>query len=80
MAPSHTAAVATMLNLPDGATGTTTIESKTNFLRPGPVGATLRAVSEPLHKGRRTQVWQTSILNDGQLLAVVSRTQLILYP
>lgn len=74
----NTAAVATMLNLPDGATGTTTIESKSNFFAPAPVGATVRATATPLHRGRRTQVWQTRVERDGRLIAVVTQTQMIL--
>lgn len=71
-------ALATMVNLPDGA-GTTTLESKTNFLRGGQEGQTLRGETRPLHRGRRTQVWQTSILDpDGKLLAQVTQTQMVL--
>lgn len=71
-------AAATLLNLPDGA-GTTTIESKTNFFAPAPVGTTIRGQTEPLHRGRRTMVWQTRITNaEGRLLAVVTQTQLVL--
>src|SRR5713226_9197921 len=53
-------ACATILNLSGGA-GTTTIESKTNFLAPAPVGTTVRAECTPIHRGRRTMVWQTRI-------------------
>ena len=74
----NTAAVATMLNLPDGATGTTTLESKTNFFAPAPVGAVVRAIATPLHRGRRTQVWQTRVERDGRLIASVTQTQMIL--
>lgn len=74
----NTAAVATILNLPEGAAGTTTIESKTNFLAAAPVGATITATATPLHRGRRTQVWQTRIEREGRLLASVVQTQLIL--
>src|SRR5258705_10436327 len=52
-------AVATVLNLPAGAT-TTTLESKTNFFaagRPGPP----RAGSTPLHRGKRSRVWQPKV-------------------
>jgi 1,4-dihydroxy-2-naphthoyl-CoA hydrolase len=69
---------ATFINLPEGANGTTTMESKTNFLRPVQVGATLIATATPLHKGRRTQVWTTRIEDDGKLVAVVTQTQIIL--
>jgi len=72
-------ATATMLNLPDGAGGTTTIESKTNFVAPAAVGSTVTAECVPVHRGRRTMVWQTSIHNDeGRLVAMVTQTQLVL--
>ncbi|WP_223825759.1 PaaI family thioesterase, partial [Enterobacter roggenkampii] len=51
---------ATIINLPEGKT-TTTIESKTNFLRPIRIGDTATATAIPLHKGRTTMVWQTTI-------------------
>jgi 1,4-dihydroxy-2-naphthoyl-CoA hydrolase len=71
-------AAATVLNLPDGA-GTTTIESKTNFLAASPVGTTVTGESVPLHRGRRTMVWQTTIRNaDGHPVGVVIQTQLVL--
>lgn len=68
----------TFLNLPEGA-GTTTIESKTNFIAAAPLGARVRGEATPLHRGRRTQVWQTRItLSDGRLVALVTQTQLVL--
>lgn len=68
----------TALNLAKGS-ATTTIESKTNFLRPLPLGETARAVCVPLHRGRTTMVWQTSILRaDGAVAAIVTQTQLVL--
>ena len=73
-------ACGTGLNLPAGA-GTTTIESKTNFFRAGSVGATLVAECVPLHRGRRTMVWQTQVRDDGgRLLAQVVQTQIVLPP
>lgn len=75
-------AVATMLNLPEGATGTTTLESKTNFLGAAPSGATVHARCTPLHRGRSTQVWQTELWierDDGpRKVAFVSQTQMVL--
>lgn len=72
-------AAATVINLPDGARGTTTIESKTNFVGRAMAGATVRAVATPVHRGRQTQVWQTRIeTGDGRLMAVVTQTQLVL--
>ncbi len=71
-------AVATVLNLPAGA-GTTTIESKTNFLAPAPHGSIVRAECTPIHRGKRTMVWHTRIsTSEGRLVAVVTQTQLVL--
>jgi uncharacterized protein (TIGR00369 family) len=72
--------VGTMLNLPEGA-GTTTIESKTNFIAAAPVGTRVTAEATPLHRGRRTMVWQTRITTaEGRLVALVTQTQLVLEP
>ncbi len=71
-------AVATVLNLPEGKS-TTTIESKTNFLGPAPVGSTVTGETTPIHRGRRTMVWQTRITTaEGKLVAVVTQTQMVL--
>ena len=69
---------ATMINLPEGRT-TTTLESKTNFLRPIRIGDTARARCVPLHKGRTTMVWQTTITRgDGKPAAIVTQTQVVI--
>ena len=69
---------ATMINLPQGKT-TTTLESKTNFLRPIRIGDTARARCVPLHKGRTTMVWQTTITRgDGKTAAIVTQTQVVI--
>jgi uncharacterized protein (TIGR00369 family) len=67
-----------MLNLPEGASGTATIESKTNFL--GAVRAgTVTATSTPLHAGRTTIVVETSVHDSsGRLVAKVTQTQIVL--
>jgi uncharacterized protein (TIGR00369 family) len=71
-------ACATAINLRDGA-GTTTIESKTNFLAPVPVGTKVTGECLPLHRGKRTMVWQTRITSqEGRLLGVVTQTQMVL--
>jgi uncharacterized protein (TIGR00369 family) len=71
-------ATGTILNLPDGA-GTTTIESKTNFIAAAPLGARIIGEAAPVHLGRRTMVWQTRIsTGEGRLVAVVMQTQLVL--
>ncbi len=70
-------AIGTVLNLPRGA-ATTTIESKTNFLAAGR-GAELIGESVPLHIGRNTMVWQTTIRDaEARRVAVVTQTQLVL--
>jgi len=73
-------AVATVVNLRAGET-TTTIESKTNFLAPAPVGATITATATPVHRGGRTHVWQTRIeTGEGRLVALTTQTQIVLRP
>lgn len=71
-------AIGTVLNLRTGQS-TTTVESKTNFFAGAAVGTTVTAESVPLHRGRRTQVWETRLTNDsGRLLAKVTQTQMVL--
>lgn len=73
-------AVGTSLNLRPGQ-GTTTLESKTNFFAAGREGETVTAESTPLHRGRRTQVWETVVRGaDGRVLAKVTQTQFVLEP
>ena len=70
-------ATATIVNLPPGAS-TTTLESKTNFFAAGTAGV-VRAEATPLHRGKRTQVWQTRITDaSGRLLALTTQTQMVL--
>ena len=70
-------ATGTVLNLPPGAT-TTTLESKTNFFAAGRPG-TVRAESTPLHRGKRTMVWQTRVTDaGGRLLSLTIQTQMVL--
>jgi 1,4-dihydroxy-2-naphthoyl-CoA hydrolase len=69
---------ATILNLKEG-TWTTTIESKTNFIGPAPVGTTVTGECTPVHRGKRTMVWQTRITTaEGKLVALVTQTQMVL--
>jgi 1,4-dihydroxy-2-naphthoyl-CoA hydrolase len=74
-------AAGTVINLPEGH-ATATIESKTNFIAGAQVGATLIGEATPVHRGRRTQVWQTRITleADGGLVAQVTQTQIVLEP
>jgi len=72
-------AAATIINLPDDAKGTTTIESKTNFMGGAKEGTTVVAIATPVHRGRRTQVWQTRLeTEEGKLVALVTQTQMVL--
>ena len=71
-------AIGGVLNLAPG-TRTTTLESKTNFIGGAKEGTTVTATATPVHRGRRTQVWQTRLeTEDGRLVAIVTQTQLVL--
>jgi 1,4-dihydroxy-2-naphthoyl-CoA hydrolase len=73
-------AYVTALNLTNGA-GTTTLESKTNFLASAPEGASVFGECVALHRGKRTMVWQTRVTReDGAIVAVVTQTQMVLEP
>jgi uncharacterized protein (TIGR00369 family) len=75
-----TGAACAYLNLPEGAAGTTTVESKTNFLR-GVRQGFIESVSRPLHVGRTVIVVETDVRDPGErLVARVLQTQLILRP
>jgi 1,4-dihydroxy-2-naphthoyl-CoA hydrolase len=72
-------AAATVINLPEDAKGTTTLESKTNFIGGAKEGTTITATATPIHRGRRTQVWQTRVESEeGKLVALVIQTQMVL--
>ncbi|HLJ52191.1 MAG TPA: PaaI family thioesterase [Rhizomicrobium sp.] len=73
-------AIGTVLNIPREA-GTTTIESKTNFLAAATAGTTVHAEAKPIHVGKKTCVFQTRITReDGKLVAMVTQTQMVLLP
>jgi uncharacterized protein (TIGR00369 family) len=67
------------LNLPEGAVGTSTIESKTNFLG-GVTEGKVRATATPLHRGSTTIVIETEVHNGEKLVAKVTQTQAVLHP
>lgn len=70
-------AAGTAANLVEGQ-NTATIESKTNFIS-GCRSGTIKAESKPIHKGKRTHVWETRITDEkGKLLSVTTQTQMIL--
>lgn len=73
-----TGAVCAYLNLPEGKQGTTTVESKTNFLRAVRSGHAV-ASSTPLHTGRSFIVVETEIHDDAQkLVGKLTQTQAVL--
>ncbi len=69
-----------LLNLPKDASGTSTIESKTNFV--GAVrSGTVTAIATPLLVGRTTIVVETSVRDaSGRLVAKVTQSQIVLRP
>lgn len=70
--------LAAYVNLPEDATGTTTIESKTNFFR-AVRGGQAHGVTRPLHVGRTTIVVQTDVRDDaGKLITQTTQTQAVL--
>jgi uncharacterized protein (TIGR00369 family) len=73
--------IGSLSTLPEGASGFTTVEIKTNYLgtaRDGMVSCEARLV----HGGRTTQVWDATATHDesGKMLALFRCTQLLLYP
>ena len=68
-------------NLPEGATGFTTIEIKSNHLSTARDGV-IYCIASPVHRGRTTQVWDATVKNKAtdQTIALFRCTQMILYP
>lgn len=70
-------AAGTVANLQEGQR-TATLESKTNFIA-GCRSGYVRAEARPIHKGKRTHVWETRITDEaGKLLSVTTQTQIVL--
>jgi uncharacterized protein (TIGR00369 family) len=70
-----------LANLPEGATGFTTIELKSNHLGTARDG-TIESVAKPVHKGRTTQVWDAVVTHreTGKVIAMFRCTQMLIYP
>lgn len=68
-------------NLPEGATGFTTIELKSNFMGTARSG-TVECTATATHLGRSTQVWDATVINkdSGKTIALFRCTQMILFP
>jgi 1,4-dihydroxy-2-naphthoyl-CoA hydrolase len=73
------AAAAAFLDLPEGASGTSTIESKTNFLGAATDGV-ITAIAAPLHVGSSTIVIETEVRHGERLIAKTTQTQAVLRP
>jgi 1,4-dihydroxy-2-naphthoyl-CoA hydrolase len=72
-------AIGAFMNLPEGAGGTTTVESKTNFLGAAREGDRVTGETTPVQIGKRLSVWQTRITrSDGKAVALVTQTQMVL--
>lgn len=75
-----TAGYGCIANLPEGATGFTTIELKSNHLGTAREG-TISCLATPVHLGRTTQVWDATVTHkdSGKTMALFRCTQMILY-
>jgi len=72
-------AAAAFVTLPPDADGTTTVESKTNFVATAPAGATVIGRTSLVHRGRKTSIWQTLVATEeGKLVALTVQTQMSL--
>ncbi|MBZ9714550.1 PaaI family thioesterase [Deinococcus multiflagellatus] len=70
----------TRLLLPEGASGFTTIELKSNHLGTARAGR-VTCEARNVHAGRTTQVWDAEVHDEaGKLMALFRCTQAVLYP
>jgi 1,4-dihydroxy-2-naphthoyl-CoA hydrolase len=70
-------AAAAFISLPTDAKGTTTVESKTNFVAPAPAGSIVIGRTTLIHRGKKTQIWQTLVATeDEKLVALIVQTQM----
>lgn len=69
-----------LANLPDSATGFTTLELKSNHLGTAREG-TVECIAKASHLGKTTQVWDALVINkdSGKTIALFRCTQMILY-
>ncbi len=70
-----------LASLPEGASGFTTIELKSNHLATVRDGVAV-CVARLVHGGRTTQVWDATVTQreSGKTLALFRCTQMVLYP
>jgi 1,4-dihydroxy-2-naphthoyl-CoA hydrolase len=77
MSFADTLGAAAFIGLPTEAKGTTTIESKTNFVGPAPAGSNVIGRTTLVHRGKKTQIWQTLVATeDEKLVALIVQTQI----
>jgi 1,4-dihydroxy-2-naphthoyl-CoA hydrolase len=70
-------AAAAFISLPADVRGTTTVESKTNFVASAPAGSTVVGRTTLIHRGKKTQIWQTLVATeDEKLVALIVQTQI----
>jgi len=69
-------------SLPEGASGFTTVELKSNFLASAQPGDLVGCEARLVHGGRQTQVWDAECVNRtrGKTMALFRCTQMVLYP
>jgi 1,4-dihydroxy-2-naphthoyl-CoA hydrolase len=65
-------------HLPEGAKGFTTIELKSNHLGTA-LDGDLECKATPVHLGRSTQVWDSTVTAKGKTIALFRCTQMILW-
>jgi 1,4-dihydroxy-2-naphthoyl-CoA hydrolase len=53
------------------------LENNTSFVRAVRAGAKLHAISTPVTRGRRTQVWEARVLDDKERLVATGRVRLL---
>ena len=71
-----------VISLPEGASGFTTVELKSNFLGTAREGEVVAARARMVHGGRTTQVWDADVVNEttGRTMADFRCTQMVLWP
>ena len=72
---------ACVAHLPEGASGFTTLELKSNFLGTAHTGS-IDVLAQAAHLGRTTQVWDATVTHreSGKTIALFRCTQMVLWP
>lgn len=66
-------------SLPEGASGFTTLELKSNHLGTT-LDGTIEVTAKAAHLGRTTQVWDATVTHAGKTIAIFRCTQMVLWP